>query len=201
MKKVTYKLIKSFDPCYDPIEIGMPTDYEASPVEFIHEYRNKVKNCRDIFWVLLKPGFLSEKDLRLFAVWCVRRVQHLANDERIVQTLDVVERFANGEASQDELRSAKAAARDAKAAAWDAAGAAARAAARDAAWAAARAAGGDARAAAWDAAEAAAGAAAWAAARADWAAAGDAWAAAKAAGGDAETEVQIDRLVEVLSDE
>ena len=88
-----------------------------------------------------------EREMRLYAVWCARQVQHLMTDPRSVAALDVAERHANGEATDEEL----AAARDA---AWDAAWAAA----TDAAWAAAR-------DAAWAAATDAARAAAWAAAR------------------------------------
>ncbi|VBP35416.1 putative bacteriophage protein [Burkholderia pseudomallei] len=111
----------------------------------------------------------ADRDLRLFAVWCARQVEHLMQDQCSKDALNVAERFANGEATDEE--------RDA---AWDAAWAAARAAARTAAWAAARTA---AWAAAWaaerDAAWAAARTAAWAAARtAAWDAA---WAAARAA--------------------
>lgn len=90
----------------------------------------------DALWALrCVPG--CDRDARLFAVWCARQVQHLMTNERSTNALDVAERHANGEATDDELYSAWAAAR---AAAW--------AAARDDAWAAARAA---ARAAAWDA--------------------------------------------------
>ena len=59
---------------------------------------------------------------RLYAVWCARQVQHLMTDQRSIDALDVAERHANGQATDDELD----AARDA---AWDAARAA-----RDAAW-------------------------------------------------------------------
>jgi hypothetical protein len=95
-----------------------------------------------------------DKEWRLFAVCCARQVQHLMKDSRSLNALDVAERFANGLATEDELKAAWDAAGDA---AWDAAGDAARAAAGDAAWAAARAAAGYAARAA---AEAAAGAAA-----------------------------------------
>ncbi|UVS95681.1 hypothetical protein [Burkholderia glumae] len=114
-----------------------------------------------------------DRDARLFAVWCARQVEHLMEDQRSKDALDVAERFANSEATEEERAAAWAAAWDAaRAAAWDAA----RDAARAAAWAAARA---DARDAAWDAARDAA----WAAARdAAWDAARDAaWAAARAA--------------------
>ena len=92
---------------------------------------------------------------RLFAVWCARQIQHLMTDPRSLAALDVAERFANGEASEEELRAARAAA---WAAAWAARAAAY--AARVAAYAAARAA----RDAAHDAAHDAASAAAYAAA-------------------------------------
>ena len=113
----------------------------------------------DVLWALRCVSG-SEKDVRLFAVACARKVQHLMDDRRSIAAMDVAERFAYGTATVDDLNAARAAARDA---AWDAAGNAAGNAARaTAAWAAARA------AAAGNAARAAAAwAAAWDAARAD----------------------------------
>ena len=67
-----------------------------------------------------------DKEIRLFAVRCGRRVQHLMSDQRSIAALDTAERFANGEATAKELDAAGAAA-------WDA-GDAARAAAWAAAW-------------------------------------------------------------------
>ena len=90
----------------------------------------------------------QDREIRLYAVWCARQVQHLMTDPRSIEALDVAERFANGDATDSELD-----------AAWAAAGAAAWAAARGAAGAAAG-------ASAWAGAGAAAGAVAGAAARA-----------------------------------
>ena len=117
----------------------------------------------DAIWCLQAvEGY--DKEIRLYAVWCARQVQHLLTDQRSLDALDVAERYANGDATDAELT----AARDAAwAAAWDVArtadriaalaASAARAAASDAAyWAA--------RAAVWAAARAAARDAAWAAA-------------------------------------
>ena len=82
---------------------------------------------------------------RMFAVRCARKVEHLMTDQRSRDALDVAERHANGQATDEELdaaRDAADAARDAAwAAAWAAAGAAARAAARATAAAAGAAAG------------------------------------------------------------
>jgi hypothetical protein len=93
------------------------------------------------------------KTWRLFAVWCARQVQHLATDPRSIDALDVVERHANGNATDEELAAARDASGDARDATW-----AAWYAARNA-WYAARNATWDARDAAWDA---------WYAARDAW---------------------------------
>ena len=104
----------------------------------------------DALWAL--RAFEQTTDLvraeRMYAVWCARRVQHLMTDDRSLYALDAAERHANGDATDEELDTARDAARKA---AWGAAG--------DAAWAAAE-------AEAWAAARDAAGAAARAAARA-----------------------------------
>ena len=87
-----------------------------------------------------------DKEWRLYAVWCARQVAHLMTDQRSKDALDVAERFALGDASQEELDAARTAA---WAVAWAVARDAARTAARTAAWDAAR-------DAAWDAARTAA---------------------------------------------
>jgi len=93
-----------------------------------------------------------EREMRLYAVACARRVQHLMTDPRSINAVDVAERYANGEATDKELEAARAAAR----AATRAAARAAADAARDAAaWAAADATRAATRAAAWAAADAA----------------------------------------------
>ena len=118
----------------------------------------------DALWCL-RAVYDHDKEIRLFAVWCARQVQHLMTDQRSVAALDVAERFANGDATKEELDAAEAAA-------WAASGYAAMTAAGAAAWAAARAAAwGEAWAEAMAAAGDAAGAAAWDAA---WSAALDA---------------------------
>ena len=129
-----------------------------------------------------------DREIRLYAVWCARQVQHLMRDPRSLAALDVAERHANGQATDAELAAARAAAGDA---AW----AAAKAAARNAAWAAAREA---ARVAARVAACAAACAAADAARDAASAAA-DAAGAARDAAKDAARAAQAERLRDVCA--
>ena len=56
-----------------------------------------------------------DREIRLYAVWCARQVQHLMTDQRSIDALDVAERYANGLANENELAAAS------DAAEWDAA--------------------------------------------------------------------------------
>ena len=124
----------------------------------------------DALWCLRAvEGY--DREIRLYAVWCARQVQHLMKDQRSLDALDVAEQYALGKATDAELAAVRDAAMDAWAAVRDvvrpagSSGAAARyAAANAAANAATTIAAADA-AAAWAAAWYAARAAAWAVTR------------------------------------
>jgi hypothetical protein len=139
----------------------------------------------DCLWALCATTQKCDKVARLMAVKFVREVQYLITDPISLNALDVAERFANGEATEEELAAAQSAA-------WTAAWAAAKRAAPHAAFAAAHHAAED---AAHHAAEDAAQRAAWAAAQsAAWAAAQSAawtaaWAAAKLAARAKQAEI------------
>lgn len=176
-------------------QLAMTPDTPPSPMKTIEQFCDKhnacpegrewaLANCEDmqevwqtakpewLLWIAIRPSVLTEKELRLFAVFCARSVEHLLTDDRSRNAIAVAERFANGQATVEELAAARSAA-------WDAARAASAAsAARAAAWAAAWA---TALATAWDAAWDAGRATAWDAARdareAAWATAWDAQAA------------------------
>jgi len=70
----------------------------------------------DLVWAATQPGVLTDRELRLFAVFCVRSVQDLMEDPRSIAAIDVAERHADGLATDDELRAAYAAAYAASAA-------------------------------------------------------------------------------------
>jgi hypothetical protein len=115
----------------------------------MQEVWEKAPNPSWVIWIATRRGVLTDRELRLFAVWCARQVQHLLTDPRSINAIDVAERYANGEATDRELTAARSAAWAAAwGGFWTAPGAAAIAAARtadgaaawDAAWAAARAA-------------------------------------------------------------
>ena len=127
--EINNALIRSFSPCYNPSEVEIPDNETLSVVDWIQKYRNTVKNKEDILWLVCRSEFMSDRDMRLFAVWCARESFKLFEsvDERSINACNVAEKFANSEATEEELAAARAAAR---AAAWAAARDAARAAAR-----------------------------------------------------------------------
>ena len=124
--------IRALAPCYDPSRY-LPEDWRGTAADVL-----AVVECppEDRLWVVLHQGWIDDRTLRLFAVWCARQTLALIEnpDPCSVAACDVAERYANGAATGDEL-----------AAAWDAASAAAWDAARAAAWDAARAAARDAQ--------------------------------------------------------
>ncbi len=173
-------------------------------------------NCQRPDWLLWILDAIDQRfddrPLRLFAIWCARnaplvdgrKTGDLLTDPRSLAALEVAERYADNNATDEELAAAETAAGAAAWDAWAAAETAAWAAAETAAWAAAETAAWDAALAAWAAARAAAraaGDAAWDAAEAAardaaLAAARDAWAAGAAgdAAGDAASAAQADHL-------
>lgn len=183
----TLNIIRDHFPCsgswQKALKLLGKTKADDEPLSF--EWILENLGLDDALWGLRAVSEENETErdrlARMFACDCAERVlvcwyKHYPKDHRPKEAICVARKFAQGEASQEELDAARAA-WDAARAAWDAA-MAAWAAASAAAWAAAR----DARDAATAAASAAATAAAWAA----W----DAAMAARAAW-DAEEKEQI----------
>jgi len=162
MITTTLNRIREYSPCQDgwtKLLFGLgKTKADGEPLSFATIL--EINGLYDALWCCrVEPQYARE--WRLFAVACARRVEYLNPDPRVKNAIDVAERYANGQATDEELRTSGDAA---WAAARDAARDAAWVAARDAAWAAAGVARDAARDAAWDAAWYAAWAAAWAAA-------------------------------------
>lgn len=139
-------------------------EYDGDIIEADDKY--VVRKCR----LVSRVETWNDRTARLFACWCAEQVlpiyeKQRPNDDRPRKAIETARRFADGQATADELDAARAVAWSA---AWDTEKAAERAAAWnawDAAWDAAR-------AAAWSAARASEGCAAWASAScAAWASA------------------------------
>jgi hypothetical protein len=114
MKTLTWADFAKHEPCYDPAE--KYGEWEGTILDLMQHPEIPAK---DKVWAFTRQGIVNDITLRLFAVGCARKVQHLMKGQRSIDALDVAERYANGNATKNEL-----------AAAWAAAQASARAAAR-----------------------------------------------------------------------
>ena len=114
MKTLTWADFAIHKSCYNPAK--KYGEWQGTILDLM--YHPDIPN-EDKVWAFTREGIVDDKTLRLFAVACARRVQHLLTDQRSLDALDVAEKYANGNATEDELN-----------AAWVAAGGAA----GDAAW-------------------------------------------------------------------
>jgi hypothetical protein len=111
-KTISKQIIKEFEPAFSSPSKYIKDDNEELPViEWIKKYRDVVP-ARDIVLLLLRKEFISEKNLRLFSIWCAREALKLIEDpdHRCIEACDVAERYANGEATKEELNTAHASA-------------------------------------------------------------------------------------------
>ena len=147
--QTTLNKIREFSPC----ESGWAkllkhlgkTQADDEPLDFLTILESN--GLDDTLWCLKAAPKEWEPNIRMYAVWCAKQVEHQMTDKRSKNALVVAQNHALGLATDDELRAARDAAGDAEGAATGNAAWAARDAAR-AAWDAARAAGA-ARDAAW----------------------------------------------------
>ena len=108
MKTTTLNKIRSHRPCQEGYKkllnfLGKTeADDEALPFAVILESNG----IADALWCC-RTAHEYEKDWRLYAVFCARRVQHLNSDPRVKETTDTAEKFANGEATIKELKLAR----------------------------------------------------------------------------------------------
>jgi hypothetical protein len=113
-KTISNEIIRSINSKSNLLNI-ITDENEKLPIkDWVQKYINIVPT-NDIIWLLVREEFLSAKDLILFAVWCAREALKLVEipDERSVNACNVTERYANGQATKEELLAARAAAYDA----------------------------------------------------------------------------------------
>lgn len=150
---ITLRQIIEAHPCYDPVaRFGLEEMDQPIPFKKIVS----MAGVEDAIWCFA-VALVGHEDLkRHFAVDCAERVRHLMQDPRSLEALEVARRHALGQATDEELATAGAAARTVESAwnAWNAAWNTAEGAAEaEAAWNAVE--------SAWNAAWAAIKAAAW----------------------------------------
>jgi len=106
-KTISNEIIRSINSKSNLLNIITDENEELTVRQWVEKYRNVVPP-KDILWLLCRTKFLSDKDLRLFAVWCAREALKLITDpdERSVEACNVAEKFANSEATKEELDAA-----------------------------------------------------------------------------------------------
>lgn len=100
--------IRAYHPCVERWETLLRFLGKTRPDEKPLSLKTILKSngLDDAVWCLRAvDGYDREKSL--FAIKCVRRVQHLLKDQRSVNALDVAEAYANGLVSAEELRKAR----------------------------------------------------------------------------------------------
>jgi hypothetical protein len=104
MKQFTINDIRSWKPCYDPSR-HLTESWKGNAVDILE---NRDIPFQDRLWVVLRTELVSERTMRLFAVWCYRQTLVFLpdQDKRCIEAANVAEKFANGEATIEELTAA-----------------------------------------------------------------------------------------------
>jgi hypothetical protein len=116
--KTTLNKIRAYNPCkegWEKLLRGLGKSAADDEPLWIDQVLD-INGLDDALWCLQAVEG-CDREIRLYAVWCARRVQHLMSDPRSIVALDVAERYARGEASDKELAEAAKAAKAAMAAA------------------------------------------------------------------------------------
>ena len=128
MKKITVREIMKFGPCdrYNIFTVFKLIKFGKTPLEILDLEISK----SDKFWLLLRPKYISERQLHLLACDFAQEVVYLNSDPGVQAAIDAKRLWIDGKITDEELKKARAAARAAYAATYAAyAAAAARAAA------------------------------------------------------------------------
>ena len=100
-KTLTWSDFDQHKPCYSPSE-----SYGEWSGTILDLLRREDIPAEDRIWAATRPGILDDKTLRLLACKCVREVWHLLTDERSRRAVEVAEKYAVGEATDEELAAA-----------------------------------------------------------------------------------------------
>ena len=102
--KITVEDVRAKNPCYDPTKF-VSEDWAGTVIDIL-----KMENVKpaDRLWITTR--FLDDKTNRLFATWCAREALKLIEnpDPRSIEACNVAEKFANGNATIEDLNAANA---------------------------------------------------------------------------------------------
>ena len=87
MKRISVKMARKFNPCFDPTEIQGIT--EKSSLTLLEVMKLKVVNDVDKVWFASK--FMTKMQCRVFAIWCAKRCK--TDIKKIKDYIKVIEGF------------------------------------------------------------------------------------------------------------
>lgn len=106
--KTTLNAIRAKRPCHSGwaklLRTLNKTPSNDEPISIIQILESN--GLDDAIWCL-RAVTGHDREIRLFAVWCARQVEHMMTDARSKNALNVAERHANGQATYVELDVAK----------------------------------------------------------------------------------------------
>jgi transcription antitermination factor NusG len=113
MQTILKKIAKSERFIDELIYIIKNENENLSIDKFVKKYRDMFDSYHLVEWII-DDKYISEKNQRLFAVLCAKKALELArNTSEVIGVLEVAERFANGEATKEEMKAANKRARNA----------------------------------------------------------------------------------------
>ena len=100
--------IRSWNPCYNPKK-HLSEDFRGTVVTIL---KNENIPFEDRLWVVLRNDLISDRVMRLFAVWSYRQTLKFVKnqDKRSINAANIAEKYANGKLTKKELKAAERAA-------------------------------------------------------------------------------------------
>ena len=95
MKTLTWADFAEHKPCYNPAK--KYGEWQGTILDLMQHLNIP---AQDKVWAFTRDGIADDKTLRLFAVACAKRVQHLLKDQQSINAIDV-ERYANVNATEN----------------------------------------------------------------------------------------------------
>lgn len=104
-----YQILKSFNVCYDPKEIGIMENCSGTPLQLIKRYRDKVKEPQDILWAACRQELGDDETLRLFTCWATKKLFKLIDNVQpeSLKAVEITEHFIYNLATREQLTKAR----------------------------------------------------------------------------------------------
>lgn len=101
--KLNNKLIRRFNPCYDPKKYFKDSD-KYSMIDLLKDKRIP---ARDRLWVCVRSELMSDLQLKYFGLECAKLSLKYTKDVSVKKCLNVISKYLKGKATIDDLKAAR----------------------------------------------------------------------------------------------